>query len=48
MSLTYLICMTVVEAVIFLSLGYALADYRQQRAEQARRDEQQTNERNRR
>lgn len=44
MTLTYLICMTVVEAVVFFSLGWAAGDYRQQRAEQARRDEQQTNE----
>jgi hypothetical protein len=46
MSITYLICMTVVEAVIFFSLGFATADWRQQRAEWARQQQQETNERN--
>jgi hypothetical protein len=37
-------CITALEAVIFTSIGAATAQYMHARAEQARRDEQQTNE----
>lgn len=46
MSLQIIIPGALVLSIVAFSFGYALADYRQQRAEWARQQQQETDERN--